>query len=114
MSGIDLVNKPQPIMESITQKQAQPWRLMQLRNVCYALMGVVLTMYPGWLWFERFVIIITALHRDYLPSSWAMFHPTLFDMGNFLSTFDLCLYRYSPVCQVFARAWLTSPRLKPF
>jgi molybdopterin-containing oxidoreductase family membrane subunit len=39
------------------------------------------------MWFERFVIIVTSLHRDYLPSSWAMFHPTLYDMGMYLFTF---------------------------
>jgi molybdopterin-containing oxidoreductase family membrane subunit len=39
------------------------------------------------MWFERFVIIVTSLHRDYLPSSWAMFHPTLYDMGVYLFTF---------------------------
>ncbi len=39
------------------------------------------------MWFERFVIIVTSLHRDYLPSSWAMFHPTLYDMGIYLFTF---------------------------
>ena len=27
------------------------------------------------MWFERFVIIVTSLHRDYIPSSWTMFHP---------------------------------------
>ena len=36
------------------------------------------------MWFERFVIIVTSLHRDYLPSSWAMFHPTFYDVGTFL------------------------------
>ena len=30
------------------------------------------------MWFERFVIIVTSLHRDYLPSSWAMFYPTIY------------------------------------
>ena len=39
------------------------------------------------MWFERFVIIVTSLHRDYLPSSWAMFHPTLYDIGVYLFTF---------------------------
>ncbi len=39
------------------------------------------------MWFERFVIIVTSLHRDYLPSSWTMFHPTLYDMGEYLFTF---------------------------
>ncbi len=33
------------------------------------------------MWFERFVIIVTSLHRDYLPSSWAMFSPTIHDIG---------------------------------
>jgi len=39
------------------------------------------------MWFERFVIIVTSLHRDYLPSSWSMFHPTIFDIGEYLFTF---------------------------
>ena len=29
------------------------------------------------MWFERFVIVVTSLHRDYLPSSWDMFSPDL-------------------------------------
>ena len=36
------------------------------------------------MWFERFVIIVTSLHRDFLPSSWAMFYPTIYDMGMYL------------------------------
>ncbi len=39
------------------------------------------------MWFERFVIIVTSLHRDYLPSSWAMFTPTFYDIGDYLFTF---------------------------
>jgi molybdopterin-containing oxidoreductase family membrane subunit len=41
------------------------------------------------MWFERFVIIVTSLHRDYLPSSWAMFSPTIYDMGIYLFSFGL-------------------------
>ncbi|MEL6556554.1 MAG: NrfD/PsrC family molybdoenzyme membrane anchor subunit [Bacteroidota bacterium] len=41
------------------------------------------------MWFERFVIIVTSLHRDYLPSSWAMFEPTMYDVGTYLFTFGL-------------------------
>ncbi len=41
------------------------------------------------MWFERFVIIVTSLHRDYLPSSWAMFYPTWADVGVYLFTFGL-------------------------
>ncbi len=39
------------------------------------------------MWFERFVIIVTSLHRDYLPSSWAMFYPTIYDVGEYVLTF---------------------------
>ena len=41
------------------------------------------------MWFERFVIIVTSLHRDYLPSSWAMFYPNWADVGVYLFTFGL-------------------------
>ncbi len=41
------------------------------------------------MWFERFVIIVTSLHRDYLPSSWVMFYPTIYDVGIYLFTFGL-------------------------
>ncbi len=41
------------------------------------------------MWFERFVIIVTSLHRDYLPSSWAMFYPTWADVGVYMFTFGL-------------------------
>lgn len=39
------------------------------------------------MWFERFVIIVTSLHRDYLPSSWSMFYPTIYDVGEYVLTF---------------------------
>jgi len=41
------------------------------------------------MWFERFVIIVTSLHRDYLPSSWTMFHPTFVDVGIFIGTLGI-------------------------
>ena len=41
------------------------------------------------MWFERFVIIVTSLHRDFLPSSWVMFYPTWVDVGDYLFTFGL-------------------------
>ncbi|MBV6647781.1 MAG: polysulfide reductase NrfD [Cyclobacteriaceae bacterium] len=41
------------------------------------------------MWFERFVIIVTSLHRDYLPSSWGMFYPTWADVGVYIFTFGL-------------------------
>ena len=41
------------------------------------------------MWFERFVIIVTSLHRDYLPSSWAMFYPTWVDVSIFIGSLGL-------------------------
>ncbi|QNL51345.1 polysulfide reductase NrfD [Olivibacter sp. SDN3] len=41
------------------------------------------------MWFERFVIIVTSLHRDYIPSSWAMFYPTWTDVGIFIGSIGL-------------------------
>jgi molybdopterin-containing oxidoreductase family membrane subunit len=41
------------------------------------------------MWFERFVIIVTSLHRDFLPSSWRMYTPTLVDIGILMGSFGL-------------------------
>jgi molybdopterin-containing oxidoreductase family membrane subunit len=55
------------------------------------------------MWFERFVIIVTSLHRDFLPSSWFMFTPTIWDVATMLGSFGLfftlfCLFvRFLPI-----------------
>lgn len=41
------------------------------------------------MWFERFVIVITSLHRDYLPSSWEYYVPTWVDVGMLVGSFGL-------------------------
>jgi Ni/Fe-hydrogenase subunit HybB-like protein len=41
------------------------------------------------MWLERFVIVITSLHRDFLPSSWGMFWPTRWDWMTFIGTIGL-------------------------
>src|SRR5262249_47872344 len=41
------------------------------------------------MWFERFFILVTSLHRDYIPSSWSYFRPTIWDMSLFAGTFGL-------------------------
>lgn len=41
------------------------------------------------MWFERFVIIVTTLSRDFLPSSWGFFTPTIFDIGILIGSFGL-------------------------
>jgi len=41
------------------------------------------------MWFERFVIIVVGLHRNFLPSAWGMFYPTVFDIGILVGVFGL-------------------------
>jgi molybdopterin-containing oxidoreductase family membrane subunit len=50
------------------------------------------------MWFERFVIIVTSLHREYLPSGWVMYSPTIIEIGIFVGTFGLfftCFFLFS-------------------
>jgi hypothetical protein len=55
------------------------------------------------MWFERYVIIVTSLHRDYNPSSWGEFNATSIDVGVFIGTIGIFLTlfllftRYFPV-----------------
>ena len=41
------------------------------------------------MWLERFVIVVTSLHRDFLPSSWDMFIPNLWDWMTYIGTLGL-------------------------
>jgi Ni/Fe-hydrogenase subunit HybB-like protein len=41
------------------------------------------------MWLERFVIIVTSLHRSYLPSSWVMYRPTMIEVGTLVGSFGL-------------------------
>ncbi|MFH1686234.1 MAG: NrfD/PsrC family molybdoenzyme membrane anchor subunit [bacterium] len=41
------------------------------------------------MWFERFVIVVTSLARDFLPSSWDYFSPTIWDIATFVGSFGL-------------------------
>ena len=41
------------------------------------------------MWIERFVIVVTSLHRDFLPSSWDMYTGTIWDWGLYVGTIGL-------------------------
>jgi Ni/Fe-hydrogenase subunit HybB-like protein len=61
------------------------------------------------MWFERFVIIVTSIHRDYLPSSWSMFYPTVTDLGIYIGTLGLfftCFLLYARIFPVIAQSEL--------
>ena len=58
------------------------------------------------MWFERFVIVVSSLNRDFLPSSWGYFRPTIIDIltyaGSFglFFTFFLLFCRFLPILAI--------------
>ena len=47
------------------------------------------------MWLERFIIVVVSLHRDYMPSSWDMYHPTIWDWAIYIGTIGLFLFLFS-------------------
>ena len=41
------------------------------------------------MWLERFVIVVTSLTRDYMPSAWGMYYPTIWDWATYIGTLGL-------------------------
>jgi molybdopterin-containing oxidoreductase family membrane subunit len=60
----------------------------KLRRSIPVMMVIVILVNVG-MWFERFVITVTSLNRDFLPSSWAYYTPTIFDAGILIGSFGL-------------------------
>jgi molybdopterin-containing oxidoreductase family membrane subunit len=81
------------------------WSSKIRRNVA-ALFVISLIVQTG-MWLERFVIVVTSLHRDFMPSAWGMYYPTIWDwatffgsMGLFLTLFFLFI-RFLPMISIF-------------
>jgi molybdopterin-containing oxidoreductase family membrane subunit len=59
------------------------------------------------MWLERFVIVVTSLSRDFLPSSWDLYKPSKWDWGLYIGTFGLFLallllfIRFLPMISIF-------------
>ena len=51
------------------------------------------------MWFERFVIIVTSIFQDFIPSSWSYFKPTIWDMGVYIGTFGLFFVLFLLFCR---------------
>jgi Ni/Fe-hydrogenase subunit HybB-like protein len=72
-----------------------------------ALLWIIAVMANIGMWLERYVIVITSLHRDYLPSSWDMYYPTIWDWTTFAGTLGLFLFllllfiRFLPMISIF-------------
>ena len=72
------------------------------------------------MWLERFTIIVTSLHRDFLPSSWDIFQPTRWDFAMFAGTIGLFLslfflfIRFLPALAIFEmRTIVPEAKLQP-
>jgi molybdopterin-containing oxidoreductase family membrane subunit len=77
-----------------------------IRSNTVALFIIALFVGVG-MWLERFVIIVTSLNRDFLPSSWGMYYPTQWDFMTFFGTIGLFLtlfmlfLRFVPMISIF-------------
>ncbi|MBT6121329.1 polysulfide reductase NrfD [bacterium] len=60
----------------------------KIRTSIPAMFVISITVNIG-MWFERFVITVTSLSRDFLPSSWGYYSPTWVDLCTFLGSFGL-------------------------
>ena len=94
------------------------WSKRMRRNVA-VLFTVAMFVNVG-MWLERFVIIVTSLHRDFLPSSWDMYYPTIWDFMTLFGTIGLVLtlmfvfVRVLPLISVFEmRTLLPEANPKP-
>jgi Ni/Fe-hydrogenase subunit HybB-like protein len=71
-----------------------------------ALFAIAMVVNLG-MWLERFVIVVTSLHRDFMPSSWGMYYPTRWDFATFIGTIGLFLaliflfVRFLPLISIF-------------
>ncbi|MEX2260814.1 MAG: NrfD/PsrC family molybdoenzyme membrane anchor subunit [Bryobacteraceae bacterium] len=80
--------------------------LGKVRSSVPALFVIAIIVNIG-MWLERFVIVITSLHRDFLPSSWGMYWPTIWDWSTFIGTIGLFLallflfIRFLPMISIF-------------
>jgi Ni/Fe-hydrogenase subunit HybB-like protein len=62
----------------------------RIRTNVYALFVLAIIVNIG-MWLERFIIVVTSLHRDFLPSSWGNYSPTIWDWSTFAGTIGLFL-----------------------
>ncbi len=74
------------------------WIRKYRRNI--ALMFIVSVFVNIGMWFERFVIVVTSLHRDFLPASWAYYTPTWADWAITLGSFGLFFTLFLLFCRL--------------
>jgi Ni/Fe-hydrogenase subunit HybB-like protein len=82
-----------------------------------ALFAIAMVVNVG-MWLERFIIVVTSLSRDFLPSSWGMYYPTRWDFATFIGTIGLFLallflfIRFLPLISIFEMRTLVNEEEK--
>jgi Ni/Fe-hydrogenase subunit HybB-like protein len=87
--------------------------LQRIRSNVLALFIIAIVVNIG-MWLERFIIVVTSLHRDFLPSAWAFYLPTVWDWATFVGTIGLffallfLFVRVLPMISIFEMRELVS------
>ncbi|MFA7236703.1 MAG: NrfD/PsrC family molybdoenzyme membrane anchor subunit, partial [Phycisphaeraceae bacterium] len=76
-------------------------QLLWVRKIRHniALLWIICVLVNVGMWFERFVIIVTSLSRDFLPSSWGLFKPTWVDIAMLIGSFGLFFTLFLLFCR---------------
>jgi Ni/Fe-hydrogenase subunit HybB-like protein len=89
----------------------------KVRSKVGALFAIAMVVNVG-MWLERFVIVVTSLSRDFLPSSWGMYYPTRWDFALFFGTIGLFVtllflfLRFLPLISIYEMRALVSEEEK--
>jgi Ni/Fe-hydrogenase subunit HybB-like protein len=87
--------------------------LQRIRSNVLALFIIAIVVNIG-MWLERFIIVVTSLHRDFLPSAWGLYVPTAWDWATFVGTIGLffallfLFVRVLPMISIFEMRELVS------
>ena len=86
----------------------------RVRRCVPALFVISLIVNVG-MWLERYIIVVTSLHRDFLPSSWGMYSGTFWDWSTYIGSIGLFLtllflfLRFLPMISIFEMRTLVQP-----
>jgi Ni/Fe-hydrogenase subunit HybB-like protein len=89
----------------------------KVRSKVGALFAIAMVVNLG-MWLERFVIVVTSLHRDFMPSAWGMYYPTRWDFFTFFGTIGLFVallflfIRFLPLISIFEMRTLVNEEEK--
>ena len=82
---------------------------------CVPVLFVISLIVNVGMWLERYIIVVTSLHRDFLPSSWGMYSGTFWDWSTYIGSIGLFLtllflfLRFLPMISIFEMRTLVQP-----